>query len=210
MIKLIKAQLCYMKYQIHKSIISVFALLLLVVFKEFNPTNLICFILFMQFVFFTYLSETKENRNYKYVQLNLSNREIATVRIILSLIGFTIIYLLGVLSYLIFDIPTDGFHDTILELILFGGVGLLAFYSYLLLSDIFSLFKNKSEYIIFSIVSGGIIFVFIILLLITVRNTYNTSVNSSITYISLIYVASLFLALSSLKTFYLRESHLGY
>ena len=74
MFKLIRAELSYIKHQIHNGILLILVLSLFALVRGFNPTNLICFILFMQFISFTYLSEVKESRGFKYMQLNLSNR----------------------------------------------------------------------------------------------------------------------------------------
>lgn len=210
MLKLIKAELSYIKYQIHNALFLLLGLSFFALVRGFNPTNLICFILFMQFVSFTYLSEVKENRSFKYMQLNLSNREIAIFRILLSLIGFLIIYTLGVISYLIFDFPPDGFHDTIQELILFGGLGLMAFYTYLILSDLFSLFQNKSSFVVFNIIVGTIILFALASTAMSIRNVYGGSANSGITLIILVYVGTAILAAISYKTFQNKESHLGY
>ena len=209
MLKLIKAELSYIKHQIHNGILLILVLSLFALVRGFNPTNLICFILFMQFISFTYLSEVKESRGFKYMQLNLSNREIAIFRIVLPLVGFLIIYTLGIISYLIFDFPPDGFHDTVHELILFGGLGLMAFYTYLFFSDLFSLFQNKSGFIIFNIIVGSLLLIALVLTAMTVRNAYNNSISSGIILILFTYVGAAILALISYITFQHKESHLG-
>jgi len=209
MLKLIKAELSYIKHQIHNGILLILLLSLFALVRGFNPTNLICFILFMQFISFTYLSEVKESRGFKYMQLNLSNREIAIFRIVMSLIGFFVIYSLGIVSYLLFDFPPDGFHDTVQELILFGGLGLMSFYTYLIFSDLFSLFQNKSSFVVFNIIVGTIILFAIASTAISARNAYNSSVDSGITFIILVYIGAAILAVFSHITFQHKESHLG-
>ena len=210
MFKLIKAELSYIRYQIPNAVFLLLGLSLFAVIRGFNPTNLICFILFIQFISFTYLSELKENRGFKYVQLNLSNREIALFRILLSLIGFLIIYTLGVISYLILEFPPDGFHDTLLELILFGGLGLMSFYTYLFLSDLFSVFQNKSGFVVFNIIVLTILLFALASTAMSVRNAYNSSIDAGITLIVLVYIVAVILALISYITFQHKESHLGY
>ena len=210
MLKLIKAELSYIKYQIHNALFLLLGLSLFALIRGFNPTNLICFILFIQFVSFTYLSELKENRGFKYVQLSLSNREIAIFRILLSLIGFLIIYTLGIISYLIFEFPPDGFHDTLLELILFGGLGLMSFYTYLFLSDLFSVFQNKSGFVVFNIIVLTILLFALVSTAMSVGNIYSSSINAGITLIILVYIVAAAFALISYKTFQHKESHLGY
>ncbi len=209
MFKLILAELSYSKYQIHNAILLLAVLSLFAIIRDFNPTNLICFILFMQFISYTYLSEQKESRSFKYMQLNLSIRKTAQFRIVLSLIGFVIIYTLGTVSYLVFDFLPDGFHDTIFELFLFGGLGLMAFYAYLFFSDLFSLIQSKSNFIIFNIVVGSILFAILVIFMVFVRNVYNNSVSSGITLILFTYIGAIILAVISCISFQHRESHLG-
>ena len=209
MFKLILAELSYSKYQIHNAIFLLAVLSVFAMIRDFNPTNLICFILFMQFISYTYISEQKESRNFKYLQLNLSIREISHFRIVLSLIGFVIIYTLGSLSYLVFDLPPDGFHDTFLELILFGGLGLMAFYAYLFFSDLFSLFQNKSSFVIFNFTAGTIIFTLLIIIMVSIRNVYYSSTSNGIILILFTYVGAIILAVISCMSFQHRESHLG-
>ena len=210
MLKLIKAELSYIKFQIHNALFLLLGLSIFALIRGFNPINLICFILFMQFVSFTYLSEIKENRGFKYMQLNLSDREIAIFRILLSLIGFLTIYTLGIISYLIFEFPPDGFYDTIQELILFGGLGLISFYTYLFLSDIFSVFQNKSDFAVFNIIVGTIILFAIVSTAMSVRNIYSSSVDDGITMIIFVYIIVAIFAVISYITFQHKESHLGY
>ena len=209
MFELIKAELSYIKYQIHNALFLILGLSLFALIRGFNPANLICFILLMQFISFTYLSELKESRGYKYIQLNLSNRELAVFRIILSLIGFTIIYTLGVISYLVFNFPPDGFHDTVQELILFGGLGLMAFYTYLFLLDLFSAFQNKSGFVVFNIIVGTIILFALASTAMSIRNVYSSSVDNGIISIILVYIGATILAAISYMTFQHKGSHLG-
>ena len=210
MFNLIKAELSYIKHQVHNALLLVGVLSIFAMIRGFNPTNLICFILFLQYISFTYLSELKESRSYNYILLNLSNREIAVFRIVLSLIGYLVIYTLGVISYLVFEFPTDGFHDTLLELISFGGMGLMAFYTYLFFSDAFSVFQNRSGFVIFNIIVGTIILFALVFTAMAVRNAYNNSVNGGITLVVFVYIGAAIFAVISYITFQYKESHLGY
>lgn len=209
MFKLILAELSYIKYQIHNAILLPAGLSLFAVIRGFNPTNLVCFILFLQFISYTYISSIKEKRYQNYMLLNLSSHTIALFRIVMSLIGYFIIFTLGGISYLVFNFPPDGFHDTFLELLTFGGFGLLAFYTYLILSDLFSVFQNKSGYALFNVATLVLIVVAIITTASVVRDTYNNSVTNGIIPIVLVYVGALVFGITSYNTFQRKESHLG-
>jgi hypothetical protein len=209
MFYIIKAELSYTKYQIHNWLLVLIALSLFAMIRGFNPTNLICFILFLQFFSYTYIYQLKEQRSSQYVLLGLSNNKIAGLRIIISLIGYSSVYTIGGISYLIFDLPSDGFHDTLAELVLFGGMSLMTVYTYLFLSDLFSLFQKKTNYVFFNIIVGAIILFALVFTAITVRNAYNSTISAGIIHIVFVYIGAIILAILSYITFKHRESHLG-
>lgn len=199
-----------MRFYLYNAFFMVLGLLLFAFLKGFNPINLICFILVFQFFSFTYLLQLKERRNYLYTLLNLSAKKVALYRILLSLIGFISIYSIGVSLYLIFDFPHEDFHDTLLELLLFGGIALLAYYTYLFISDFYSIFKSKSGFQIFNRIIGGIILIAIILTALSVKANYGVSLEGGIISVIFIYIGVVTFALISYQTFQNRESHLGY
>jgi magnesium-transporting ATPase (P-type) len=206
MYNLIKAEINYIKYNLHNSIILVFALVVFALVRGFNPVNLICFIMLIQFFAFTHIVQLKESRSAMYVLLGLQNSKLAQFRIVINLIGFTVIYSLGALSYLILNIPPEGFHDTIQELFLFGGLGLTSVFAYLIISDLYSFFQKK-YFIWFNVVVGTLLMIVIIIAAVTVRNNYQT--NYSFLLIVLIYMSASALAIFSYFTFQKRESHVG-
>ncbi len=199
-----------MRFYFYNAFFMVLGLLLFAFLKGFNPINLVCFILVFQYFSFTYLLQLKERRNYLYTLLNLSAKKIALYRILLSLIGFISIYSIGVSLYLIFDFPHEDFHDTILELLLFGGMALMAYYTYLFISDFYSIFKSKSGFQIFNRIVGGIILIAIILTALSVKANYGVSLEGGIISVIFIYFGVVTFALISYQTFQHRESHLGY
>lgn len=199
-----------MKFYLYNAFFMVLGLMFFAFLKGFNPINLVCFILVFQFFSFTYLLQLKERRNYLYTLLNLSAKKIALYRIVLSLIGFSSIYSIGISLYLIFDFPHEDFHDTLLELLLFGGMALMAYYTYLFISDFYSIFKSKSGFQIFNRIVGGIILIAIILTALSVKVNYGVSLEGGIISVIFIYFGVVTFALISYQTFQHRESHLGY
>jgi hypothetical protein len=206
MFKLIKSEISYLIYNLHNLIILVFALVVFAMVRGFNPVNLICFIMLIQFFAFTHIVQIKENRSAIYILLGIKNSMLAQFRIVINLIGFSIIYSLGALSYLIINIPPEGFHDTIQELFLFGGLGLFSIFSYLILSDLFS-FYQRSKFIWFNIVTGALIMIVLITIAVTVRDNYTASY--SFLYIIFVYILVIVSAIYSYLTFQNRESHWG-
>lgn len=128
----------------------------------------------------------------------------------LSVAGYIIVYLFGISLYLIFDFPHHDFHDTLLELLLFGGMALLGYYTYLFVSDFYSLFKNKSGFLVFNGIIGAIIIIAIILTALTVKVSYAESIEDGTSSVIFIYVGVVVFAVISYITFQHRESHLGY
>ena len=90
---LIKAQLKYIK---HTNVLSVLFIhigtITYAYLRGFNPMNLICFFLFTQYIATVLLINTAEKRDYTFSLITLTRKEIAFTRIILSLIGFVIIF----------------------------------------------------------------------------------------------------------------------
>ena len=129
MITLLKTELSYLLYKVHIPIVSVILLIFYSVLAEFNPTNLTCFIVLAQLFSFIFIGMSKDNREYKINTLNISYRKIAMFRILIVLIIFMVIYSLGLLAHWIIDIPQSGFRDSKLELIMFGGIGLMAIFT---------------------------------------------------------------------------------
>jgi len=209
MLYLIQAELNYIKNNMHNGIIVLTAVCLFALVRGFNPINLICFILFIQFFSFTHISQLKERRNSQYILLGLSNNTLAIFRVVMTLIGYLLVYSLGGVSFLIFNFPPDGFHDTFAELMLFGGLSLMSVYTYLFLSDIFSLFQKKSNFILINIILGAIIMLALVITAMTIRNAYNTTSAGNI-YIVFVYIGAIILSVISYITFKHRESHLGY
>lgn len=210
MFLILKAELSYIRFNLLNAFLMVLVFLLIALIRGFNPTNLICFILMFQFLSFTYFIQLKERRNLLYTLLYLSIKRIATYRIILSLVGFIPIYSLGMTTYLIFDFPHEEFHDTLLELLLFGGMTLMAYYTYLFISDFFSVFKSKSEFQIFNRIVGVVILLAIILTALSVEVSYGDSLEDGIRSVIFIYIGVVTFGAISYVTYQHRESHLGY
>ena len=206
MFSLIKSEINYIMYNLHNLFILVFALVVFALVKEFNPVNLICFIMLIQFFAFTHIVQQKENRSAVYVLLGLPNNKLALFRIVITLIGFAIIYSFGTVSYLVLNIPPDGFHDTVEELFLFGGLGLISILSYLIISDLFS-FNQRSKFIWFNLIVGILIMIALVTIAVNTRNNYLSS--HSFLPIVYVYLFGIITAIISYFTFQNRESHLG-
>lgn len=206
MFGLIKSEISYIMYNLHNLVILVFSLLVFALVKGFNPVNLICFIMLIQFFAFTHIVQLKENRSAVYVLLVLPNNKLALFRIVITLIGFAIIYLFGSISYLLVNIPPNGFHDTIEELYLFGGLGLMSIFSYLIISDLFSYYQ-RSKFFWFNIVVGTFIMIVLVTIAVNTRNNYMASY--SLMPIVYVYLMGIITAIISYFTFQKRESHLG-
>ena len=206
MFSLIKSEINYIMYNLHNLFILVFALVVFALVKEFNPVNLICFIMLIQFFAFTHIVQQKENRSAVYVLLGLPNNKLALFRIVITLIGFAIIYSFGTVSYLVLNIPPDGFHDTVEELFLFGGLGLISIFSYLIISDLFS-FYQRSKFIWFNLIVGTLIMIALVTIAVNSRNNYLSS--HSFLPIVYVYIFGKITAIISYFTFQNRESHLG-
>jgi uncharacterized integral membrane protein len=174
--------------------------------KGFNPVNLICFIMLIQFFAFTHIVQQKENRSAVYVLLGLPNNKLALFRVVIILLGYLIIYSFGAISYLVLDIPPDGFHDTVEELFLFGGLGLISILSYLIISDLFS-FYQRSKFIWFNLIVGILIMIALVTIAVNTRNNYLSS--HSFLPIVYVYIFGIITAIISYFTFQNRESHLG-
>ena len=99
---IIRAQIQYILYSIHQTIILLAGLFTYAYLREFNPLNLFCFLFFVQYASIVLLKANKENRDYTFQLLTLSAKQIASIRIILTLLGFVIIYLIAFLLHILF------------------------------------------------------------------------------------------------------------
>jgi hypothetical protein len=141
--------------------------------------------------------------------LNISNKKIALSRIIIILIGFIPLYCSGIIIHLLFELPTEGFRDSYLELVMFGGIGLMSIFTYLFLSDLFSNIKSNSGVFWFNLIVTAIIIIAIVLTASTIRNAFNNPLGKGILTIIFLYLACLVFAMISFITYKNRESYIG-
>jgi hypothetical protein len=209
-VRIIAAQIKYTIYNLQGTIIIFLGILIYAYFRQFNPLNILSFLLFVQYSSLVLLSNNKEKRDYTFLLLTLSTREIAFSRVFLVYLGFLFIYFISFgMNYLIFN-PGINFRDGFHELFMFGGFGLLGIFLYLILTDYFSIFRNRTGFVLFNIsviillgiIGFGIIY--------SVVNTYENSNSYVLEIISLIYLCSFILSVTSILTYQKRESYLGY
>jgi len=211
MLHLLVAQL---KYINHKNIYSILPIHIFAILygyiRDFNPLNLICFFLFTQYISLVLLNNSKENRDYTFSLLVISVKEIAFSRVILAFIGYLIIYSIALGLHIFLFYSVAEFKDSLHELFMFGGLSLCGIFLYVSVADYFSMIKAKSGFTWFNVIMSFIIAFFALGTIISVENSYLTSVESSPTLIVLIYLCSLILASISYVTYIKRESYLGY
>lgn len=207
---IIRAQIQYILYSIHHTFILLAGLFTYAYLREFNPLNLFCFLFFVQYASIVLLKANKENRDYTFQLLTLSAKQIASIRIILTLLGFVIIYLIAFLLHILFFNTTLGFRNSLHELFMFGGIALSGIFLYVIFSDYFSVFRNKSGFIWFNIIVGTIIGMLSFFIIIAINNSFETSITSSKLLIFVLYLAAVFFAGISFISYQSRESFLGY
>jgi len=210
MFHLIKSELKYSKFGLIHTNWIFLGFLVYAYIREFNPLNILCFLFFIFYLSYIFVNDTKESRDQAIRLLPLSSRQTAKVRIILILIGFITIYFGGTFVYILFNFQAVGFRDSIYELFMLGGIALLAAFTYLFLSDVFSIFTSKSSYKWFNLFVGIFIGLSVIFTAAFIRNIYLTSNDSAVISIIALYILSIVLAYISKITFYQKESHLGY
>lgn len=208
--KIIKAQIKYMIYSFLPTIGMASGLLLYAYFREFNPLNLICFILFVQYVSLVLLNNAKENREYTFRLLFLSENQLAKTRIILVYLGYISIYSVGLVLQSVISSAGHSFRGSLQEFFMFGGIALCGVFLYLIVADNYTIFKTKSNFIWFNIIIGAIIGIFAFAIIIAIINSYNTSVASSIFLIFVLYFVAIMLSRWSLFSYKQKKSYLGY
>ncbi|MDX1699806.1 MAG: hypothetical protein R3250_04260, partial [Melioribacteraceae bacterium] len=66
MLNIIKAQISYVIYNLHGTIIIFTGIFLYSYYREFNPINILSFLLFVQYVSLVLLSNNKEGRDHTF------------------------------------------------------------------------------------------------------------------------------------------------
>ena len=209
-LNIIKAQIKYVLYNLHGTLIIFAGIYLYSYFREFNPINILSFLFFVQYVSLVLLSNNKEGRELTFRLLTLSARDIATSRVLLVLFGFIIVYTISFgLNYFVFQ-PGNDFRDGYHELFMFGAIGLLGIFLYLTIADYFSIFKNRRGSILFNTIAAVIIGIISFGVIFSVKSSFDNSESSSSILIVVIYLCSFVLAAISLFTYQNRESYMGY
>ena len=156
------------------------------------------------------LSNNKEGRELTFRLLTLSARDIATLRILLVFLGFVFIYAISLgLNYFVFQ-PDNNFRDGYHELFMFGAIGLLGIFMYLITADYFSIFKNKRGFVLFNTIIAVIIGIISFGVIFSVKTSFDSSEASSSILIAVLYLCSFFFATISFYTYQNRESYMGY
>lgn len=205
---LIKSQLSYIRYNLYSTLIIFVGIFWYAYISDFNPINLLSFLLFVQYSSIVVLKHGKENRNYLIKLLALSSSDVALTRIFLIGIGYTTIYFLAFLLHLIIFDHSSYFRDSYYELFMFGGIAALGMFSYLILSDAYTIFRSKSSYYWFNTFTVLFIGLAAFSLIIVINETYKSSTMLSGQIIFLIYLAVIGLAIVSYSTYQRRESYL--
>jgi hypothetical protein len=207
---IIKAQIEYSLNKIHHTLILFVGIFTYAYLKEFNPLNLFCFLLFVQYASIAVLKNPKENRYYTLRLLGVAAKRIALSRILIIMLGFIIIYTFAVLVHNFFLDIQYGFRDSINELFMFGGVALCGIFFYMMISDVFSVFKYKSGFILFNVAMGILIGLLAFAVIIAIFESYQTSSYLSQVFVVILYIVSISLAAISYFTYQYRKSHAGY
>lgn len=207
----IKSQISYGTTAKLYSVIAIhLGAIFLAYYRGFNPLNVICFLLFLQYITLSLLGNPIEKRDYVFNLITLTIKEIAFSRIIISFLGFVVIYSFGLALHLfVFDYTIE-FRDSLHEFLGLGGLTINGVFFYLILCDTFEVIQSKSSFIWFNVIVGITISILVFGILITVEKLYSSSIESSIILISTIYIASIIFAYFSYLTYQKRESYLGY
>ena len=209
MLQIIKSQITYMIYSFLSTVTITFGLFAYAYVRDFNPLNLLCFILFVQYVSLVLLNDAKEKRELTYRLLTLTEKQIALLRIILVYIGFFFIYLFGFALNFLFPGTSFDFRGSLHELFMFGGIALSGIFLYLVIADHFSIFKVKSQFIWFNIITSSIIGIISFAVIIAISNSYNQASYSTL-FILILYLTSTFLTVTSYYSHKTKKSYLGY
>ena len=210
LLHIIKAQIKYMINGFLPTLAMALGLLGYAYIRNFNPINLICFIIFVQYVSLVLLNNAKENREYIFRLITLSEKQIAKTRIILVYLGFISIYSFGYIFHLVLTPESYGFRGSFQELFMFGGIALSGVFLYLIVADNYTIFKAKSNFLWFNVIIAFIIGIVSFAIIIGINNSYRASVFSSTFLVIVLYFVAALLSRLSLFSYRQRKSYLGY
>ena len=207
---IINAQIRYSKYKLYITLLIFFSVVIYSYIRAFSPVNLLSFLLFVHFVSLLILKNNKENREIIFRLLTIPSKNVAIARIIMIYLCYSSIYLLSTFINFFTINSAMEFRDSYHELFMFGGIGLLGVFLYLIFADFFTIFRSKSGYIWFNIITAVILGAWGFMTIFTILNVYNTSISSSTQIIFLLYIGSFICTIISYFTYQKRESYLGY
>ena len=206
MLKIIAAELKYLRYGQVKFFLPVTVITIILVYKTVNVINMLVWMTSLSITANVIGIKSKELRGQLLVPFPIKRKKLALMRVLITLLPAGTFFIVGFIAQLLYTGYHEAWYDGIYELTMLFGLLTAGFNFYFYLSDTVSLFKSANGRIIFNITAVTIILIICVIIAIAVKNLFINSFYSGVISIGILLLAGIIMIFISINSYDQRES----
>jgi hypothetical protein len=206
MLRIIKYELRYLRFNLIPIFLPPAALFALLVFGSENVVNGTSYLLSLALFGQLLGSRGKEKRSFKEIVFPVTRKQIALTRSFFIYIPVIVIYCLALIPHLFFYENNAGWRDSIYELTMMQGLIIMLGHLYYFFSDSFSVFTSRLGKLTFNFITITLLIVLMVLLSNAIESSFVKSHFAGLSSTIFLIAAGIIVAFISIYSFNHRES----